>query len=96
MKWGFRKPSLSKRIAARTSVKRYIRNSLGLKAPRGWGWLTNPKKAMYNRMYRRTTFGLEDIFKVGGKRRSQTGCLLFFVLLIWLAVAAVAHASLSF
>lgn len=40
-----------KRIAARTSVKRYVRHSLGLKAPRGWGWLTNPKKASYNQEY---------------------------------------------
>jgi hypothetical protein len=38
-------------------VKRYVRNSLGLKAPRGWGWLTNPKKAAYNRVYNRTTVG---------------------------------------
>lgn len=57
MKIGFRKPSLNKRIAARTSVKRYIRHSLGFKATRGWGWLTNPKKAAYNRVYNRTTKG---------------------------------------
>jgi hypothetical protein len=57
MKFGFRKPSLKKRIAARTSVKRYVRHSLGLKAPRGWGFLTNPKRAVYNRIYNRTTFG---------------------------------------
>jgi hypothetical protein len=57
MKLGFRKPSLKKRIAARTSVKRMIRHGLGLKAPRGYGWLTNPKKAAYNRIYSRTTRG---------------------------------------
>jgi hypothetical protein len=57
MKFGFRIPNLNKRIAARTSVKRYIRHSLGFKAPRGWGWLTNPKKAAYNRIYNRTTVG---------------------------------------
>jgi hypothetical protein len=45
MKFGIRKPSIRKRIAARTSVKRYIRHSLGFKAPRGMGWITNPKKA---------------------------------------------------
>ena len=55
MKWGFRTPSLKKRIAARTSIKRVIRHELGIKAPRGLGWLTNPKKALYNRVYRRTT-----------------------------------------
>jgi hypothetical protein len=57
MKFGFRKPSIRKRIAARTSWKRVVRHSLGLKAPRGWGWLTNPKKAAYNRVYNRTTVG---------------------------------------
>jgi hypothetical protein len=55
VKFGFRKPSLRKRIAARLSVKRYVRHSLGLKAPRGWGWLTNPRRALYNRIYNRTT-----------------------------------------
>jgi hypothetical protein len=57
MKFGFRTPSIRKRIAARTSLKRYVRHSLGLKAPRGWGWLTNPRRAAYNRIYNRTTVG---------------------------------------
>jgi hypothetical protein len=57
MKFGLRIPSLKKRIAARTSVKRFVRHSLGLKAPRGWGWLTHPKRALYNRIYNRTTCG---------------------------------------
>lgn len=57
MKFGLRIPSLSKRIAARTSVKRIAQQQLGLKAPRGWGWLTNPKKAAYNRVYNRTSAG---------------------------------------
>jgi hypothetical protein len=55
MRFGFRRPSFRKRLAARTSLKRIVRNSLGLKAPRGWGWLTNPKRAAYNRVYNRTT-----------------------------------------
>ena len=57
MKFGFRVPSLTKRIAARTSLKRYVRQSMGIKAPRGWGWLTNPRKAAYNRIYNRTSAG---------------------------------------
>jgi hypothetical protein len=57
VRFGFRFPSLKKRISARTSLKRYVRNNLGLKAPRGWGWLTNPRKAAYNRVYNRTTRG---------------------------------------
>ncbi|MBI3447675.1 MAG: hypothetical protein HY049_01955 [Acidobacteria bacterium] len=58
MKFGLRVPSWRKRVAARTSWRRVVRHSLGLKAPRGWGWLTNPRRAAYNRIYNRTTVGL--------------------------------------
>ena len=58
MKYGFRKPSLRKSLAARTSLKRVVRHSLGVKAPRGAGWLTNPKKAAYNRVYSRSTVSI--------------------------------------
>jgi hypothetical protein len=55
MKFGVRKPSLRRVIGARTSPARFVRHSLGLKTPRGYGWLTNPKRAAYNRIYSRTT-----------------------------------------
>lgn len=64
MKFGLRTPSLRKSIAARTSLKRMVRHSMGVKAPRGYGWATNPKKAAYNRVYNRTTFSIWDIFKL--------------------------------
>jgi hypothetical protein len=35
-----------------------VRHNLGVKAPRGYGWLTNPRKAAYNRVYNRTSIGL--------------------------------------
>jgi hypothetical protein len=57
MKFGFRIPSITKRIAARTSVKRIIRHKLGFKAPRGMSWITDPKKAMYNKVYNKTSRG---------------------------------------
>ncbi len=57
MKFGFRIPSLTKRIAARTSLKRVIRHNLGFKAPKGFGWFTNPKKAAYNKVYNKTSRG---------------------------------------
>ena len=63
MKFGMRKPSLKKMIGARTSPKRVLRHSLGLKAPSGWGWLTNPEKAAYNRVYNRTSFSFSSLFK---------------------------------
>ena len=66
VKFGLRIPSLTKRIAARLSWKRYVRHSLGLKAPRGWGWLTNPKKALYNRIYKRTSIGCSVVVVIVG------------------------------
>ena len=57
MKFGFRIPSLTKRIAARTSPARFVRQNLGLKAPIGYGWITNPKKFVYNKVYNKTTRG---------------------------------------
>ncbi len=50
-------------IAARTSPQRIIRSAFGLKAPKGWGWLTNPRKAAYNRVYDRTSFSLVGFLK---------------------------------
>jgi hypothetical protein len=63
MNFGIRKPSIRKSIAARTSVKRTVRQSLGLKAPRGYGWLTNPKKVAYNRVYNRTSVSFWSVLR---------------------------------
>ena len=63
MKFGMRTPSLKKMISARVSPARYVRHSLGFKAPRNWGWLTNPKKTAYNRVYSRTTFSFWSLLK---------------------------------
>lgn len=71
MKFGFRVPSIKKRVAARLSVKRVVRHSLGLKMPRGLGILSSPKKALYNKVYNKTTFGTEDIFKAPASTSSN-------------------------
>jgi hypothetical protein len=63
MNIGIRIPSIRKRIAARLSWKRYVRNNLGVKVPRGYGLIVNPKKAVYNRIYNRTTIGLGTLLK---------------------------------
>lgn len=66
MKFGFRTPSIKRSISARTTgrakraIKRAIIPGYGRK---GMGLLTNPKMSIYNRVYRRTTFGLGDIVK---------------------------------
>lgn len=66
MKYGMRKPSLKKSISARTTgrAKRAVKKALipgyGRK---GMGWVTNPKKAMYNKVYHKTSFSLFNLFK---------------------------------
>ena len=74
MKFGIRKPSIKRRIAARTSWKRAVRHRMGLKAPKGWGWLTNPKKAAYNRVYNRTTISADKLFKQRKGTKSGSCC----------------------
>lgn len=83
MKFGFRTPSLKKRISARTSVKRAIRSKV--RVPKGYGILTNPKKAMYNKVYNRTTrkacyiatavYGDQDAWQVEKLRQYRDNCL---------------------
>lgn len=67
MKVGFRTPSLKKSISARTTgaLKRKVKSSINpLYGKKGMGLITNPKKAVYNKVYKKTTFGLGDIFKL--------------------------------
>ena len=66
MKFGLRTPSLKKSFKARTTgrAKRAVKKTLipgyGTK---GMGWLNNPKKAAYNKMYHKTSFSIWDLFK---------------------------------
>lgn len=66
MKFGLRTPSLKKMIKARTTskwkrqIKKAVIPGYGKK---GIGLFRNPKKAIYNKVYRKTSF---DIFKLLG------------------------------
>lgn len=66
MKFGIRKPSLKKSFKARTTgkAKRAIKKALipGY-GKKGMGLIKNPKKSIYNRIYKRTTFSIFDLFK---------------------------------
>ena len=66
MKVGFRTPSLKKALKARTTgrAKRAVKSAINpLYGKKGMGVL-HPKKAVYNKVYKKTTFGLSDIFKM--------------------------------
>lgn len=66
MKFGMRTPSLKKSLSARTTgrAKRQIKSAIiPSYGRRGMGWIRNPRKAVYNKIYRKTTFGLADVLK---------------------------------
>ncbi|MBP3806108.1 MAG: hypothetical protein J6I76_19840 [Oribacterium sp.] len=66
MKFGMRTPSLKKSFKARTTgkLKRKVKKTLipGY-GKKGIGWIKNPKKAAYNKVYNKTSFSLFDLFK---------------------------------
>lgn len=66
MKFGIRTPSITRSIRARTtgaltrSVKRAINPVYGKK---GTGWVRNPRKALYNKVYHKTSIGLFEALR---------------------------------
>ena len=66
MKFGLRAPSVKKSISARTkgratrAVKKAVIPGYGKK---GMGMVKDPKKAVYNKVYNKTTFSIKDLFK---------------------------------
>lgn len=63
---GFRTPSYKKSFKARTtgSFKRSIKRSINpMYGKKGMGWVNNPKKAIYNKIYNKTTVGITDILR---------------------------------
>lgn len=66
MKFGMRKPSIKRSISARTTgrAKRALKKAIipGY-GKKGTGWIKNPKKAAYNKIYNKTTFSIWDLFK---------------------------------
>ena len=66
MKFGMRTPSLKRSFKARTTgrAKRAVKKALlpGY-GKKGMGWINNPKKAAYKKIYNKTSFSIWDLFK---------------------------------
>lgn len=77
MKIGVRKPSLKRSIKARTTgrVKRSVKKAIPGYGKKGIGWIKNPKKAAYNKVYHKTTIGvvpsIMGLGKTSNKRKSN-------------------------
>ena len=66
MKIGYRKPNIKKSFKARTTgkVKRKMKKAVNpFYGKKGMGYVKNPKKAVYNKVYNKTTFGTTDVIK---------------------------------
>lgn len=66
VKIGFRIPSLKKSFKARTTgkAKRKIKSTINpLYGTKGMGYVKSPKRAVKNKVYKKTTFGILDLFK---------------------------------
>lgn len=66
MKIGMRKPSLKKSLKARTTgkAKRAVKSAVDpTYGKKGVGLIKDPKKAVQNKIYKKTTFSLKDLFK---------------------------------
>ena len=66
MKIGFRTPSLKKSLRARTTgkLKRKIKKAVNpFYGKKGMGFIKNPKRAIKSKIYRKTTFGVGDVFR---------------------------------
>ncbi|HBJ1646053.1 TPA: hypothetical protein LA462_000507 [Clostridium botulinum] len=74
MKVGLRKPSIKKSIKARTTgkLKREIKRSINpLYGKKGMGYINDPKKSIYNKVYNKTTFGVKDIIDVSSVKKEN-------------------------
>lgn len=63
MKVGMRTPNLNKSLKARTTgkAKRQIKKAINpAYGKKGMGWVNDPKRAAYNKVYNKTTFSLID------------------------------------
>lgn len=74
MKIGFRKPSIKKSIKARTTgkIKRKVKKAVNpFYGKKGMGYINDPKKAVYNKVYNKTTFGTTDVINAATKTNSK-------------------------
>ena len=64
MKYGMRTPNINKRISARTTGKitRTVNKAVNpLYGKKGMGFINDPSKAIYNKVYNKTTISVDKI-----------------------------------
>lgn len=74
MKIGVRKPSIKRSIKARTTgkLKRQMKSTINpLYGKKGMGLVNDPKNAVYNKVYNKTTVGVTDVLNNSNSSNSK-------------------------
>ena len=74
MKLGIRTPSIKRSIQARTTgrVKRAVKKTVNpFYGKKGMGYVSNPKRAIYNKVYNKTSFSVFDLIKPKNTSKSS-------------------------
>ena len=82
MKLGVRKPNIKKRVRARTTgkAKRAVKSAINpLYGEKGTGLINDPKKAVYNKIYNKTTMSVDDLIEDATYGYEDDGIELFKV-----------------
>ena len=92
MKYGMRTPNVNKRISARTTGKitRTMNKAVNpLYGKKGMGFINDPSKAVYNKVYNKTTTSVDKIIN------GIFGTILMLII-IFIAVFTIATISIIF
>ena len=92
MKYGMRTPNINKRISARTTgkIKRTVNKAVNpLYGKKGMGFINDPSRAVYNKIYNKTTTSIDNIID------GTFGTILMLIVII-IAVFTVAAISTIF
>lgn len=75
MKVGYRKPNIKKSVKARTTgkIKRKAKKAVNpFYGKKGMGYIKDPKRAIKNKVYHKTTFGTSDVINAATKSSHST------------------------
>ena len=92
MKYGMRTPNINKRISARTTgkIKRTVNKAVNpLYSKKGMGFINDPSKAVYNKVYNKTTISVDKIIN------GIFGTILMLIV-IFITVFTIAAISIIF
>ena len=92
MKYGIRTPNINKRISARTTRKitRAMNKAVNpLYGKKGMGFINDPSKAIYNKVYNKTTISVDKIIN------GIFGTILMLII-IFFAVCTITVTSIIF